>query len=281
MRYPPARIDGRTIALTGAGSGIGRALAVLLAGKGVRLALADKDATGLAETARLLGNAHHSSTVLDVSDAAGVKAWIDGAATEFGGLDGVINNAGLTVMGSFVDTPPEDFARVMAVNFDGVVSGCRAAMPHLKGRDAARPAWIVNVSSVFGLMGYPGQTAYNASKFAVRGLTEALHLELAVSDPAIRVVRVHPGGIKTNVVRNGKFVGAMPVASAFDHADSFEKNSPTTPAQAAQVIVDGMERGLHKVLIGPDARMIDLLVRLFPVTYFDKIGRFLRRQTAS
>ncbi len=278
MAYKPARLDGRTIALTGAGSGIGRALAVLLAGKGVRLALADKDAVGLAETSRLLGNAHHATTVLDVSDAGAVTAWIDGAAAEFGGLDGVINNAGLTVMGSFADTPSEDFDRVMAVNFDGVVTGCRAALPHLRGREAA---WIVNISSVFGIMGYPGQTAYNASKFAVRGLTEALHLELAVSDPAIRVVRVHPGGIKTNVVRNGKFVGAMPVASAFDHADSFEKNSPTTPQQAAQVIVDGMERGLHKILIGPDARMIDLIVRLFPVTYFDKIGRFLRRQTAT
>ncbi len=278
MAYQPARLDGRTIALTGAASGIGRALAVLLAGKGVRLALADKDAAGLAETSALLGNAHHSTTVLDVSDDPGVTAWVDGAAAEFGGLDGIINNAGLTVMGSFEDTPGSDFDRVMAVNFDGVVSGCRAALPHLKGREAG---WIVNVSSVFGLMGYPGQTAYNASKFAVRGLTEALHLELAVSDPHIRVVRVHPGGIKTNVVRNGKFVGAMPVASAFDHADSFEKNSPTTPQQAAQVIVDGMEKGLHKVLIGPDARMIDLIVRLFPVTYFDKIGRFLRRQTAS
>ena len=277
MSYARASLDGRTIALTGAGSGIGRALAVLLAGKGVRLALADKDAVGLAKTARLLGNAHHSTTVLDVADDAAVTAWIDGAAGEFGGLDGVINNAGLTVMGSFEDTPPGDFARVMAVNFDGVVTGCRAALPHLKGREAA---WIVNISSVFGLMGYPGQTAYNASKFAVRGLTEALYHELAVSDPAIRVVRVHPGGIKTNVVRNGKFVGAMPVASAFDHADSFEKNSPTTPEEAARVILDGMERGRHKVLIGPDARMIDLLVRLFPVTYFDKIGSFLRRQTA-
>ena len=278
MTYPRATLDGRIVALTGAGSGIGRALALLLAGKGCKLALADKDADTLAETARLLGNAHHATTVLDVSDDAGVKAWIDGAAAEFGGLDAVINNAGLTVMGSFVDTPEADFDRVMAVNFDGVVSGCRHALPHLTGRPAA---WIVNVSSVFGMMGYPGQAAYNASKFAVRGLSEALHLEMAVSNPEIRVVRVHPGGIKTNVVRNGKFVGAMPVPSSFDRAEEFEKSSPTTPAQAAQVIVDGMERGLHRVLIGPDARMIDRLVRLFPNTYFDKIGRFLRQQTAT
>ena len=278
MTYPRATLDGRIVALTGAGSGIGRALALLLAGKGCKLALADKDADTLAETARLLGNAHHATTVLDVSDDAGVRAWIDGAAAEFGGLDAVINNAGLTVMGSFVDTPEADFDRVMAVNFDGVVSGCRHALPHLQGRPAA---WIVNVSSVFGMMGYPGQAAYNASKFAVRGLSEALHLELAESDPNIRVVRIHPGGVKTNVVRSAKFAGAMPVPSSFDHADSFEKNSPTTPAQAAQVIVDGMEKGLHRILIGADARMIDRMVRIFPNTYFDKIGRFLRKQAAT
>lgn len=275
MSYPPARLDGRIIAITGAGSGIGRALARNLAAKGCKLALADKDADTLAETSRMLGNAHHSTTVLDVSDDAGVKAWIDGAAAEFGGLDGVINNAGLTVMGSFEDTPEADFDRVMAVNFDGVVSGCRHALPHLKARSEA---WLVNVSSVFGIMGYPGQAAYNASKFAVRGMTEALYLELAVTAPQVRVVRIHPGGIKTNVVRNGKSVGAMPVSTAFDRAEEFEKASPTTPEQAAQAIVDGMEKGRHKVLIGPDARMIDLIVRLFPVTYFQKIGRFLGRQ---
>lgn len=276
MKYQPARLDGRIVALTGAGSGIGRALARNLAAKGCRLALADKDAATLAETSRLLGNAHHTTTVLDVSDDAGVKAWIDAAAAEFGGLDAVINNAGLTVMGSFEDTSEADFDRVMAVNFDGVVSGCRHALPHLKTRPAA---WIVNLSSVFGMMGYPGQAAYNASKFAVRGLSEAMYLELAETAPGIRVVRVHPGGIKTNVVRNAKFAGAMPVPSSFDHADAFEKSSPTTAEQAAQVIVDGMEKGLHRVLIGPDARMIDRIVRLFPVTYFDKIGRFLRRPT--
>lgn len=278
MAYERAKLDGRIVALTGAGSGIGRALALNLSAKGCRLALADKDADTLAETSRLLGNAHHATTVLDVSDDAGVKAWLDGAAAEFGGLDAVINNAGLTVMGSFIDTPEADFDLVMSVNFDGVVSGCRHALPHLKGRPQA---WLVNVSSVFGMMGYPGQAAYNASKFAVRGLSEALHLELAVSHPNIRVVRVHPGGIKTNVVRNGKFVGAMPVASNFDHADAFEKSSPTTPAQAAQVIVDGMEKGLHRVLIGPDARMIDWLTRIFPNTYFKKIGQFLSKQAAT
>ncbi|WP_419816217.1 SDR family NAD(P)-dependent oxidoreductase [Glacieibacterium sp.] len=275
MAYPKASLDGLTIAVTGAGSGIGRALAQLLASKGVRLALSDKDAATLAETSTLLGNYPHSTTVLDVSDEAGVKAWVDAAAVEFGGLDGIVNNAGLTVLGSFADTSASDVDRVLSVNFGGVVSGCRAALPHLRGRPAA---WLVNISSVFGMMGYPGQSAYNASKFAVRGLTEALYLELAQTDPDIRVVRVHPGGIKTNVVRNAKVAGDMPVPGSFDHADAFEKASRTTAAEAARVIVAGMEAGDHRILIGADARLIDWLTRIFPVTYFKRIGSFLSKQ---
>ncbi len=266
-------LNGRAVALTGAGSGIGRALALLLASKGVRLALADKDAAGLDATRRLLGNAPATATVLDVTDTPALTAWVDEAAREFGGLDGIINNAGLSVVAPFADCPEAEFDRVMAVNFGGVVAGCRAALPHLRQRDAA---WIVNISSVFGMMGYPTQSAYNASKYAVRGLTEALYLELAQTDPHIRVIRVHPGGIKTNVARNAKFIAGMPGAqSALDSGDEFEKNARTTPEQAAATIVAGMERGQHRVLIGPDARMIDIVTRLFPVTYYKRIGAFL------
>lgn len=267
-------LAGRAIALTGAGSGIGRALAQLLARKGARLALADRDAAGLAETKASLGNAHATTTTLDVTDDAALKSWIDGAAAEFGGLDGIINNAGLTIIAPFADCPAEDFDRVMAVNFGGVVAGCRHALPHLRSR--ANPAWIVNISSVFGMMGYPTQSAYNASKFAVRGLTEALYLELGATDPHIRVIRVHPGGIKTNVARNAKRIATMPgAAGAMDDGDAFEKAARTTPEQAAAAIVDGMERGRHRVLIGPDAKMIDWMTRLFPVTHFKRIGLFL------
>jgi NAD(P)-dependent dehydrogenase (short-subunit alcohol dehydrogenase family) len=266
-------LSGRAIALTGAGSGIGRALALLLARKGVRLALADMDAAGLAETKALLGNSPATTTVLDVTDDDALKGWIDEAAREFNGLDGIINNAGLSVIAPFADTPVADFDRVMDVNFGGVVSGCRHALPHLKGRDAG---WIVNISSVFGMMGYPTQSAYNASKFAVRGLTEALYLELAQTDPNIRVIRVHPGGIKTNVARNAKYIKPMPgQASALDNAAEFEKNARTTPDEAAATIVRGMEAGSPRVLIGPDAKMIDWLTRLFPVSYFKRIGSFL------
>lgn len=267
-------LQGKTIALTGAGSGIGRALALGLARRGASVAMADKDAAGLAETARLLGNYPHSHAAFDVTNDAALKGWIDDAALRFGGLDGIVNNAGLSVVAPFGDTPKADFDRVMAVNFNAVVEGCRQALPHLRARQGDR--WIVNISSVFGMMGYPTQSAYNASKYAVRGLTEAMHIELAQTDPGIAVIRVHPGGIKTNVARNAKVIAHMPgMASALDSADEFEKSARTTPEQAAEVIIAGMERRQHRVLIGADARMIDWMTRLFPVTYFKRIGLFL------
>lgn len=266
-------LSGRVIAVTGAGSGIGRALALNLSRRGARLALADKDEAGLFETSRMLGNYPHFAEAFDVTDHARLKGWIDRAASEYGGLHGLINNAGLSVVAPFADCPEADFNRVMAVNFDAVAAGCRFALPHVRKADKG---WIVNVSSVFGMMGYPTQSAYNASKYAVRGLTEAMHLELSQTDPHISVIRVHPGGIKTNVARNAKFIRGMDGSTlALDSGEEFEKAARTTPEQAAEVIARGMERGQHRVLIGTDARLIDLIVRLFPVSHFKCIGMFL------
>lgn len=266
----------KVIALTGAGSGIGRALALALAERGAVLALADKDEVGLAETRALLGNRPASTRVFDVTDTAALTGWIDGAAAEFGHLDGIINNAGLSVVAPFAQTPRGDFNRVMAVNFGAVVEGCRAAIPHLA---RVPQAWLVNISSVFGMMGYPTQSAYNASKYAVRGLTEALYLELGVTNPGIAVIRVHPGGVKTNVAVNAKRVAEMypPGAGAadVDFAAEFEKAAKTTPAEAAATIVEGMIRRRPRILIGRDAQFIDLMTRLFPVSHFRRIGTFL------
>jgi NAD(P)-dependent dehydrogenase (short-subunit alcohol dehydrogenase family) len=272
--------DKKVIAITGAGSGIGRALALDLAGRGAVLALADKDELGLAETRRLLGNRPASITTLDVTDTAALRAWVNGAVAEWGRLDGIINNAGLSVVAPFADCPAEDFDRVMAVNFTGVVEGCRSALPHVKASAAKDGVgWIVNVSSVFGMMGYPTQSAYNASKYAVRGLTEALAIELALTDPNVAVIRVHPGGIKTNVAKNSKRIALLPGQDPnTDFAAEFEKNAPTTPEQAAATIIRGMERRATRVLIGPDARFIDWMVRLFPVSHFKVIGNFLGRK---
>ncbi|WP_439546669.1 SDR family NAD(P)-dependent oxidoreductase [Sandarakinorhabdus sp.] len=269
--------DNKVIAITGAGSGIGRALAVNLAVRGAVLVLADKDAEGLAETKRMLGNRPASITTLDVTDTAALNGWISAAVADFGKLDGIINNAGLSVVAPFADCPAEDFDRVMAVNFTGVVAGCRAALPHVRAA-AARDGvgWIVNISSVFGMMGYPTQSAYNASKFAVRGLTEAMALELAITDPKVAVIRVHPGGIKTNVARNSKRIALLPGQDPnADFAADFEQAARTTPEQAAETIVQGMIRRSPRVLIGPDAKLIDWLVRLFPVSHFKVIGNFL------
>jgi NAD(P)-dependent dehydrogenase (short-subunit alcohol dehydrogenase family) len=272
--------DNKVIAITGAGSGIGRALALDLAARGAVLALADKDADGLAETKRLLGNRPASITALDVTDTPALHAWISAAVSDFGRLDGIINNAGLSVVAPFADCPRDDFDRVMAVNFTGVVEGCRAALPHVRAAAAKDGVgWIVNISSVFGMMGYPTQSAYNASKYAVRGLTEAMAMELSLTDPNVAVIRVHPGGIKTNVAKNSKRIALLPGQDpTTDFAAEFEKNAPTTPEQAAATIIRGMERRSPRVLIGPDARFIDWMVRLFPVNYFKVIGNFLGRR---
>ena len=272
--------DGKVIAITGAGSGIGRALALGLAGCGAVLALSDKDEVGLAETKRLLGNRPASIKALDVTDTAALNAWVAGAVTDFGKLDGIINNAGLSVVAPFAECPEDDFNRVMDVNFGAVVAGCRAALPHVKASAAKDGVgWIVNISSVFGMMGYPTQSAYNASKYAVRGLTEAIALEMAMTDPNVAVIRVHPGGIKTNVAKNSKRIALLPGQDPnTDFAAEFEKNAPTTPEQAARTIITGMAKRSPRVLIGPDARFIDWMVRLFPVSHFKVIGGFLSRR---
>ncbi|MEI6484810.1 MAG: SDR family oxidoreductase [Sphingomonadales bacterium] len=272
--------DNKVIAITGAGSGIGRALALNLAARGAVLALSDKDGDGLAETKRLLGNRPASITTLDVTDTEALNAWVAGAVSEFGRLDGIINNAGLSVVAPFAECPEADFNRVMDVNFGAVVAGCRAALPHVK-RQAAKDGvgWIVNISSVFGMMGYPTQSAYNASKYAVRGLTEAMAIEMAITDPNVAVIRVHPGGIKTNVAKNSKRIALLPGQDPdTDFAAEFEKAAPTTPEQAAETIVTGMIKRSPRVLIGPDARFIDWMVRLFPVSHFKLIGNFLGRR---
>ncbi len=265
-------LQDKVIAITGAGSGIGRALALGLARRGAKLALADKDSAGLAETRKQLGNSHHVAELFDVRDKDGWQRFVT-SAQSLGAVDGIINNAGLSVIAPFADMDEDDFNLVMDVNFGGVVRGTRAFLPLVTQRPKS---WIVNISSVFGLMAYPTQSAYCASKFAVRGFTDTLRQELAQTDPAVQVVCVHPGGIKTNVARNAKFVkGLTPEASALLSADQFEKSARTTAADAAETIIRAMERGEGRVRIGPDARIVDWLTRLLPRSYMRVIGRFL------
>ncbi|MDQ2797072.1 MAG: SDR family NAD(P)-dependent oxidoreductase, partial [Actinomycetota bacterium] len=194
-------LKGAVAVVTGAGSGIGRALAYDLARRGAKLAVSDIDATGLAETVkqvRVIGAAVHD-TRLDVTDRAAVLAYADEVAAHYGVVNIVINNAGIAFTGDIADMSFEQIERVMDVDFWGVVNGTKAFLPHII---ASGDGHVVNISSLFGLLSVPGQSAYNAAKFAVRGFTEALRQEMMVSGHKVNVTCVHPGGIKTAIARN-------------------------------------------------------------------------------
>lgn len=247
--------------VTGAGSGIGRALAQALGARGCRLALADVNAATLAETARGLPGA--MTQALDVADRKAVYAFADAVKQRFGTAHVVINNAGVAVSQSVNDMTWEDFEWLMGINFWGVAYGTKAFLPMLLAQDEGA---IVNLSSVFGIVGVPMQSAYNAAKFAVRGFTEALRHEL--KDTKVRSICVHPGGIKTNIARASRFYrDPFGNTDRSGMADRFERLAHTTPEQAAETIVRGIEKGSPRVLIGSDAVFIDILQRLMPVRY--------------
>lgn len=264
-------------ALTGAASGIGRALAMALAAEGCDLALADRDLDGLQATARAIAAAHQvkvTLTRLDVSDRAAVQAFAAEAIEAHPGLKLVINNAGVALLGPFHAMAFEDFTWLMNINFWGAVHGCEAFLPHL----AAQPeAHVVNLSSVFGLVAPPGQTAYAASKFAVRGFTEALRHECVLRGGTIKVSCVHPGGIKTGIVRNAR-LGASLSNQGGQLDQNFNQIARTSPEQAAARILRGILRNEPRILIGPDARVIDWLQRLFPTTHMAWLGRLTGRK---
>jgi NAD(P)-dependent dehydrogenase (short-subunit alcohol dehydrogenase family) len=255
--------DGRVAAITGAGSGIGRALATELARRGAHLALCDIDAEGLAETvARCEGSpVKVTSHGVDVADRAAVHAWADRVVEEHGKVNLVFNNAGVA-LGATVDAMSyEDFEWLMGVNFWGVVHGTKAFLPHLK---ASGEGHIVNLSSVFGLISIPSQSAYNAAKFGVRGFTDALRIELDAERCGVSCTTVHPGGIKTNIVRNARMddsVLAMAGSTTAAHAD-FDRIAMTSPDKAAREILAAVQHDRRRALIGPDAMAIDLISRL-------------------
>jgi NAD(P)-dependent dehydrogenase (short-subunit alcohol dehydrogenase family) len=258
--------------VTGAGSGIGRALAQLLAQKGCRLALADINEASLKETANAL-SAEVMTQKLDVADRAAVYAFAGSVKQHFGTAHVVINNAGVAVSQTVNDMSWEDFEWLMGINFWGVAYGTKAFLPMLLAQDEGA---IVNVSSVFGMIGVPTQSAYNAAKFAVRGFTEALRHEL--KDTKVRAISVHPGGIKTNIVRAQRFYqDPLGNSDAAAIVARFDRLARTTPEQAAAVIVRGIEKGSPRVLIGADARMIDRIQRLMPERYGAVMDALMRR----
>ena len=264
-------LDGRVAAITGAGSGIGRALAENLAKRGTHLALSDVDEDGLAETvARCEGHSVKvTSQRVDVADRAAVFAWADAAQAEHGKVNLVFNNAGVALAANVATMSIDDFRWLMDINFWGVVHGTQAFLPHL---EASGEGHVVNVSSVFGLISVPSQSAYNAAKFAVKGFTDALRMELEIAGSCVSSTTVHPGGIKTNIARNARMDEDVrrPGESVADAAKEFDKVARTTPEQAAQQIVSAVVQDRRRVLIGPDAVLFDLAARL-PAGIYQRI----------
>jgi NAD(P)-dependent dehydrogenase (short-subunit alcohol dehydrogenase family) len=252
--------EGRIAVVTGAGSGLGRALACELAVRGAQLALSDVDDAGLAETVRLAeqrGAAGVRANSLDVTDRAAVLAYADAVADQFGAVHLVINNAGVAFTGDIEELAFADIERVMDVDFWGVVNGTKAFLPHLIDSGDGH---LVNISSLFGLLSTPSQGAYNAAKFAVRGFTEALRQEMLIAGHPVRVTCVHPGGVKTAIARNA---GAVPSRDAAELSKFFDTRlARISPERAARTILRGVERGRARVLVGLDARLLDAFVRL-------------------
>jgi NAD(P)-dependent dehydrogenase (short-subunit alcohol dehydrogenase family) len=263
VRLTMKNLVGKNAAVTGAASGIGRMLAVNLANEGCNLAIADIDEAGLMETASLIGARVKVSThIVDVSKREQVFRFAEEAALHHGGVDIIINNAGVA-LGDFLETVPlEDFEWLMGINFWGVVYGTMAFLPYLRERPEGH---VVNISSINGIMPNPNNGPYCAAKFAVKGYTETLAQEMHGTN--IRVSCVHPGGIKTNIARNTRFNRAM-YSLTREKAISLYENElfRTTAEEAARVIISGIKRNKRRILIGMDAKALDLITRFFPVT---------------
>ncbi len=270
MRKPRVSVDGRAAYVSGAASGIGRATALRLAAHGCPVAIVDQDEAGLRATADLIAGPVLARK-LDVRDrhaqmafAAEVAEWARAP------IGMVFNNAGVATSQSVAEASVEDDEWVLEINLQGVINGVRAFLPILLRQDSGV---IVNTSSVFGLLGMPMQSAYCASKFAVRGFTDSLRQELRGT--GVRAVTVHPGGVKTNIAHNARYHShpTRPNVSHQEAAREFEAIALTTPERAAEIIHEGTKAGKSRILVGPDAYAFDALARLMPTRYFEVIAR--------
>ncbi|MBY4830304.1 SDR family NAD(P)-dependent oxidoreductase [Burkholderia dolosa] len=275
--------SGKVAAITGAGSGMGRSLAVELARRGCDVALADVDEVGLAGTAAAC--AAHGMRVttrrVDVSDRDAVFAWADFVRAEHGKVNLIFNNAGVSLAASAETARLADLEWIVGTNFWGVVHGTQAFLPHLR---ASGDGHVVNTSSLFGLVAMPTQSAYNATKFAVRGFTEALRMELELDGAPVSATCVHPGGVATNIVDAGRVDAGIRAITGQDEATHRRQANrmirTTTADDAARQILAGVERNARRVLIGADARRLDRLARLLGAGYQRLVLRHVRRARA-
>ncbi len=264
--------------VTGAGSGIGQALAIELGRSGAKLAISDVDTEGLAATEERLTaiGTPVKADRLDVTEREAFVLYADAVKEHYGTVNQIYNNAGISFMGSIEACQFKDIERVMDVDYWGVVNGTKVFLPHLI---ASGDGHVVNVSSVFGLLAVPGQGAYNAAKFAVRGFTEALRQEMIVAGHPVKVTCVHPGGIKTAIARNSAAVEGL---DQEELAKYFDKRLASTSAQkAARVILDGVRRNKARVLVGNDAKALDLLARVTGSGYQRVVAAVTSRQGPS
>jgi NAD(P)-dependent dehydrogenase (short-subunit alcohol dehydrogenase family) len=252
-------IRGAVAIVTGAASGIGRALAVDLAKGGAQLALADVNSSGLEETRKLLGDAVARTYTVDVSQASAVGDLANRVQQDFGRAQLLVNNAGVALLGTLAEVSLEDMEWLIQINLWGVIYGCKFFLPMLQRESDAH---IVNVSSIFGLIGPPGQTAYAASKFAVRGFSESLREELRATS-AIKVTSVHPAGIATPIAHNARAGQSITAAARQEAEEYFKKVAVISPEEASRAIMKGILGNKNRVLIGRDAYRIDRIQRLF------------------
>lgn len=250
---------GKVAVVTGAGSGIGQALAIELGRSGASVAISDVDTEGLAVTEQRLKaiGAPVTSDRLDVTERERFLLYADEVKEHFGKVNQVYNNAGIAFTGDIEITPFKDIERVMDVDYWGVVNGTKAFLPHLI---ASGDGHVINISSVFGLFAVPGQAAYNSAKFAVRGFTEALRQEMILAQLPVKVTTVHPGGIKTAIARNATTAEGLDQATLAEWFDT--KMARTSPERAAQIILEGVAKNRARVLVGADAKILDLVVRV-------------------
>lgn len=263
-------------AITGAASGIGRALALELAQRGCDLALADRDEAGMKALAAEIGTTRKVSMHrVDVGEPADIARFASEATTAHPALGIVVNNAGVALMGSFEEIDQAQMDWLFDINFWGVVHGTRAFLPHLK---TLAEAHIVNLSSIFGIIAPPGQAAYAAAKFAVRGFSESLRHELSAAGSPVKLSVVHPGGVATAIARNARTgVGVTDNARRAQSIERFENAAKTTPKDAALRIIRGIENNEPRILIGNDARFMDLLQRFRPGTYWAPLQRRMEK----
>ena len=267
-------IEGAVAVITGAASGIGRALAMDLAKMGAQLALADVNAAGLEETRALLGNATARAYTVDISKAPAVEAFAHVVQRDFGRAQLLINNAGVALMGTLAQVSLEDMQWLIGINFWGVVHGCKFFIPMLQQESDAH---IVNLSSIFGLIGPPGQTAYAASKFAVHGFSQSLREELRATS-SIKVTSVHPAGIATPIAHSARAGSGVPPAARHEAEEYFRKVALITPEEASRIIIKGVLANKNRVLIGSDAYRIDRIQRLFPARASAIFANFLEKR---